>query len=119
MNDQLLGRLVLAFERIALAQERQAAVMEAQAQAHAGFQEAVTKSLDLSQFVAPSGSTIEIPTNGQSRDSGVAEEESIPTIVNAQAWYVDKPNTPEERIMVRLTDGTTREPTPEEARTLK
>lgn len=116
LSNELLARAVNALEAIAIHQKRVADMMEQQSNAH--------KKLELS-FQTLLGNV----DGGSESESVIApknpEEDSDPLLPKGtwngdpHNWFIENHDTKEARILLRLNDGTTREPTEAERRRLK
>jgi hypothetical protein len=112
----LLKRAVLALEGIAIHQKRVAGHLDEQQRESAGFRAAVDSLINASVDGEVPG-PIDSPAD-QPDTSGTESVEEPPRIINEKAWYIEI-NDPDQPVMVRLTDGTTRRATDREKRILK
>lgn len=111
VNDRMLERIVVALERLALAQERVADHLDKQAQQDAGFREAIDSLAKAAEIPGPVDSPADQPSSNGTKPM---ENQETPHVVD---WFIDT-RRKDRPLMVRLSNGDIREPTPKEAERL-
>jgi hypothetical protein len=118
-TEDALERIVHALEGIALAEKRIADHLDKQNTAQDSFRDLI-ESLGTAEYVTgSSNSSADLPVDVQIADNeGMAPVEPPRILDYKNDWYIET-NGPERKVLVRLSDGTVREPTSEEASKLK
>lgn len=110
----LLERAVRAVEKLADSQHRIAVEMERASNAQDSFRGAVENLFPTTPITGPAHSENQSNANGVPE---MATSSEAPRVIDSHSWFIDTKGEYVEKgdIAVRLTDGTIRKPTSEEA----